>query len=124
MFELRFPTKIVFGRDSIEQVGAEAREYGDKAILVTGKSAMHKAGVVDKVMDILKASGFKEIHLYDQVEQDPSTETVDRGTEVAREGKTDVVIGIGGGSALDATKAIACMVKNEGSVAEYQRDGK
>jgi len=120
MFELRFPAKIIFGRDSVDQIGAEAREYGDKALLVTGRSAMRKAGVIDKVRNLLKASGFKEIHLYDQVEHDPSTETVDRGTELAREGQDDVVIGIGGGSALDAAKAIACMVKNEGTVADYQ----
>jgi alcohol dehydrogenase class IV len=120
MFELRFPTKIIFGRDSVDQIGAEAREYGDRALLATGKSAMRKAGIIDKVINLLKASGFKYVHLYDQVEHDPSTETVDRGTEMARTGQDDVVIGIGGGSALDAAKAIACMVKNEGPVAEYQ----
>ena len=120
MFELRFPTKIVFGRDSVDQIGVEAHKYGDRALLVTGRSAMREAGVTDRVTDLLKASGFREVHLYDQVEHDPSTETVDRGTETAREGQDDVVIGIGGGSALDAAKAIACMVKNEGPVAEYQ----
>ncbi len=120
MFELRFPTKIIFGRNSVDRVGEEAREYGDKALLVTGRSAMRESGITDKVTDLLKDAGFKEVHLYDQVEHDPSTETVDRGTELAREGQDDVVIGIGGGSALDAAKAIACMVKNEGLVAEYQ----
>ena len=120
MFELRFPTKIVFGRDSVDQIGVEAHKYGDRALLVTGRSAMREAGVTDRVTDLLKASGFREVHLYDQVEHDPSTETVDRGTETAREGQDDVVVGIGGGSALDAAKAIACMVKNEGPVAEYQ----
>ncbi|MFC1717298.1 iron-containing alcohol dehydrogenase family protein [Candidatus Poribacteria bacterium] len=120
MFEMRFPTKIVFGQNCVDQIGAEACEYGDRALLVTGRSAMRKAGVVDKITDLLKASEFKEVHVYDQVEHDPSTETVDRGAELAREGGDDVVIGIGGGSALDAAKAIACMVKNEVSVAEYQ----
>ena len=120
MFELRFPAKIVFGKESADRVGQEAREYGDRAILVTGRSAMRRSGVIDKVTNSLKASGFREVHLYDRVEHDPSTETVDQGTEMAREGRDDVVIGIGGGSALDAAKAIACMVKNEGSVEEYQ----
>jgi len=120
MFELRFPTKIIFGRDSVDRVGAEAREYGDRALLVTGRSAMSKSGITDKVTELLKAAGFKEIHVYDQVEHDPSTETVDRGTELARNGQDELVIGIGGGSAMDTAKAIACMVKNEGSVTEYQ----
>ena len=120
MFELRFPTKVVFGQNTVDQVGEEAREYGDRAFLVTGRSAMRKAGTTDKVMKLLEAAGAKEIHLYEQVEHDPSTETVDRGTKLARECRADVVIGMGGGSALDAAKAIACMVKNEGSVVEYQ----
>lgn len=120
MFELRFPTKIIFGRDSVDRVGEEAREYGNRAFLVTGRSAMHKSGVTDRVTGLLKSAGFKHVHLYDRVEDEPSTEVVDRGTELAREGQDDVVIGIGGGSALDAAKAIACMVKNEGCVTEYQ----
>ncbi len=120
IFEMRFPTKIVFGQDCVQQIGAEACGYGDRALLVTGRSAMRKAGIVDKITELLKASGFKEVHVYDQVEHDPSTETVDRGAELAREWQDDVVIGIGGGSALDAAKAIACMVKNEGPVTEYQ----
>lgn len=120
MFELRFPTKIAFGQNSIDQVGAEVREFGDKVLLVTGRSAMKKAGITDKISALLRAAGAKDILLYDQVEHDPSIETVDRGTELAQEHKVDVVIGIGGGSALDAAKAIACMAKNEGSVEEYQ----
>ena len=120
MFELRYPKRIIFGRDSVDQIGVEAREYGDKALLVTGKSAMRKAGSIDRVSDLLEASGFKEVLIYDQVERDPSTATVDGGTVIARASQTDVVIGIGGGSALDAAKAIACMVENEGPVAGYQ----
>jgi len=120
MFEMRFPTKIIFGQNSVDQIGAEACEYGDRALLITGKSAMRKAGIIDRIADLLKSSGFKEIHVYDQVEHEPSTEVVDRGTQLARENRDDVVIGIGGGSALDAAKAIACMVKNQGPVAEYQ----
>lgn len=120
MFEMRFPTKIIFGQNCVDQVGVEVSEYGDRALLVTGRSAMRKAGIIDRITDLLKVSGFKKIHVYDEVEHDPSTETVDRGTELAREGQYDVVIGIGGGSALDAAKAIACMVKNDGPVVEYQ----
>jgi len=120
VFELRLPTKIIFGRNTADRVGTEAREYGNKALLVTGRSAMRKAGVADKVTDSLKGSGLQDVYLYDKVEHDPSTETVDQGARVAREAQVEVVIGIGGGSAMDAAKAIACMAKNEGPVAEYQ----
>ena len=58
MFEMRFPTKIIFGQNCVHQVGAEACEYGDRALLVTGRSAMREAGVIGKITDLLKASGF------------------------------------------------------------------
>jgi len=120
MFELRFPTKIIFGQNTFEQIGKESREFGDRAFIATGGTSMKKAGVVDKTNELLKSAGFEEIFWYDRVEHDPSTKTVDIGTEEARRFQARVVIGIGGGSALDTAKAIACMFKNEGSVEEYQ----
>lgn len=120
MFELRFPTKIIFGQNSFEQIGKEAREYGHRAFITTGGKSMKKAGVIDKTNELLKSAGFEEIFWYDKVEHDPSTKTVDTGTIEARKFQANVVIGIGGGSALDTAKAIACMLKNDGSVEEYQ----
>jgi alcohol dehydrogenase class IV len=119
-FELRFPTEIIFGKDSIKRIGVKAYEYGDKAFIVTGKSAMRKSGAVNNIMEILTSAGFEKIYLYDQAEHDPSVETVDYGVKLAKEGDYNVIIGIGGGSAMDVAKTIASLMKNEGSAADYQ----
>ncbi len=80
---------------------------------------MHKTGIIDRAFKMLKDSSAEEVYLYDKAEHDPSVETVDNGVILAKKGKFDVVIGIGGGSALDVAKTIACLVTNEGSAADY-----
>lgn len=119
-FELRFPTEIIFGKDSIKKIGVKALQYGDRVFLVTGKSAMRKSGTVDNIMELLNSAGVEKIYLYDQAEHDPSVETVDRGVQLAKDGDFKVIIGIGGGSAMDTAKTIASLMKNEGSAADYQ----
>jgi alcohol dehydrogenase class IV len=119
-FELRFPTEIIFGKDSIRKIGVKAQKYGDRVFLVTGKSAMRKSGAVDNIMELLNSAGVEKIYLYDQVERDPSVETVDRGVQLAKDGDFKVIMGIGGGSAMDVAKTIASLMKNEGSAADYQ----
>jgi alcohol dehydrogenase len=119
-FGIRFPTEIIFGNDTINQIGTKSREYGSKAFLVTGRSAMRKAGSIEKIMDLLKSAEFDNVYLYDQAEHDPSVKTVDRGVKLAKDGNYDVLIGVGGGSAMDTAKTIASLMNNEGSAADYQ----
>jgi alcohol dehydrogenase class IV len=119
-FELRFPTEIIFGKDSVKKIGVKAREYGNKVFLVTGRSALRKSGAVSGIMELLNSAGIERIFLYDQAEHDPSVETVDRGVALAKEGDSNVIIGVGGGSAMDVAKTIAILMKNEGSAADYQ----
>ena len=119
-FGLRFPTEIIFGNDTINQIGTKSREYGDKAFLVTGRSAMRKAGSIEKIVNLLKSAGFEDVYLYDQAEHDPSVKTVDQGVKLAKDGNYNVVIGVGGGSAMDTAKTIASLINNEGSTADYQ----
>jgi alcohol dehydrogenase len=78
---------------------------GKKAIIVTGKGSMRRAGYLDKVIDLLKGSGIASA-VFDGVESDPSIETVMAGLKVFQKEKPDVIIGLGGCSAIDAAKAI------------------
>jgi len=118
MFTLTYPPKITFGPGVAEQVGAEARRYGRRALLVTGRSAMRKSGLLGRVLGWLEAAGLK-VELFEQVESEPSLRTVHAGVEQARAEGTEVVVGVGGGSALDAAKAIAVMATQEGTIWEY-----
>jgi alcohol dehydrogenase class IV len=78
---------------------------GKKAIIVTGKSSMQKAGYIDKAKKILQDKGMSTA-VFDGVEPDPSIETVMQGVEVFNKEQPDVIIGLGGCSAIDAAKAM------------------
>lgn len=116
-FEFSLP-KVIFGKGVIKELGDISRGIGKKAILVSGRSAMRKVGALEKVITLLKNYQV-EVELYDNVELDPSLETVEKGCVLARERKCDMVIGLGGGSALDCAKAIAGIAGQEGSIWEY-----
>jgi alcohol dehydrogenase class IV len=99
------PTKIIFGSGSLAEIGSEARKMGQRAILVTGSASMRKTGVLDRVTKDLKAKGVN-VSVFDRVEPNPRTSTVDEGSRIARQEKADLIIGLGGGSAMDAAKGI------------------
>jgi alcohol dehydrogenase YqhD (iron-dependent ADH family) len=105
-FQLHMPTRIVFGRGVVEQAGAEAAKIAGKAMVVTGRTATKKTGVLDRVVKSLEAAGV-EVVVFDKIEPNPRTHTVDEGGRIAREEKVGLIIGLGGGSPMDAAKAIA-----------------
>jgi len=123
IFTLMYPARIIFGRGVIERLAEEILSLGKRALLVTGCSAMRKSGVLDRVSAIMKSAGV-EFSLFDGVESDPSLETVNEGIEFIQRERCDVVIGLGGGSAIDVAKAIASIVKQPGTVWEYHRGKK
>jgi alcohol dehydrogenase class IV len=111
------PTKIIFGLDTLEKLSDIVEEFGSKKIfLVTGRRSMEKLGITERVKKILKG---KEIVVFNEVEPNPSSVTVDKGIELCRKTKSDLVIGLGGGSAMDAAKVIAILVNNEGPTTDY-----
>ncbi len=120
MHEFRLPGVIHFGWGAVQQVGAEAARLGKRALLVTGRSAARRTGALDKVRESLSAAGVESL-LFDRVESDPSSATVDRGAALARQEGCDLVVGLGGGSPMDAARAIAAMTVMEGSILDYLR---
>ena len=117
-FALRYPANVIFGRGALEQLGRETAILGTRAMLVCGQTAMRKQGILDQVLCVLEASGV-EAAVFDEVESDPSLSTVHQGVQQARQAQRDVVIGLGGGSAIDAAKAIASVAKQPQSVCAY-----
>lgn len=118
MCEFHLPTKIIFGEDVLKKAGAEARKFGKKALLVTGRSSMRKLGVTDRLRKSLEKEGL-EVILYDEVEPNPSNKTIDRGAEIAREESCDVAVALGGGSAMDAAKALCVTAVHGGKIWDY-----
>jgi alcohol dehydrogenase YqhD (iron-dependent ADH family) len=105
-FTFHLPTKIIFGPGTIDQVGEEAAKLGQRALIVTGRRSAAEFGITDKVSDHLEREGIDAI-VCDKIEPNPRTTTIDNAGELARKNKCDFIIGLGGGSAMDAAKAIA-----------------
>jgi alcohol dehydrogenase class IV len=112
-FEFATATRIVFGAGTVNDAGAIAREFGRRALVVTGRDSQR----AKRILAGLKSSGVGAVTF--SVGGEPELETVERGTTLARMEHCELVIGFGGGSALDAAKAIAAMLTNEGGLLDY-----
>ncbi len=116
-FEFHNPVRLVFGVGKLATVGAVAKQYGSKVLIVTSGSSF-RTGVLDKVSGFLKQEGLSYI-IYDKVKANPLTTMAVEAAALARKDGCDVVVGLGGGSAMDAAKATAFMAVNEGDINEY-----
>jgi alcohol dehydrogenase YqhD (iron-dependent ADH family) len=117
-FVLRLPVKIIFGVGEVSKAGEEASKIGKKALLVTGRSHAQKSGLLDKVAGLLKDHGVEYVH-FNEVEPNPHSATVDKAGRVARENNCDMVLGLGGGSVMDASKAIAAVAISGHPIWDY-----
>ena len=85
-------------------------------LLVTGRHSLRAAGVLDQVVDML---GRKRVTLFDRVTPFPSPELVDGAVALCRETSPDIIVSVGGGSAIDLAKAVAALVSHDGTAREY-----
>ncbi|MCI9050410.1 MAG: iron-containing alcohol dehydrogenase [Lachnospiraceae bacterium] len=102
MMRFTLPRDLYYGKGALEHL---KELKGKKAILVLGGGSMKKFGFVDKAVSYLKEAGF-ETELFENVEPDPSVETVMKGAEAMRKFEPDWIISMGGGSPIDAAKAM------------------
>ncbi len=114
-FEYFSPTRIVFGEEKLQEV-ANFVPPVEKILVVTGRSSSKKSGALDLLKASLKE---KTLFIFDEVEENPGIETVNKGTRIAREEKVGLIIGLGGGSPMDAAKCIALLATNDGVMENY-----
>jgi alcohol dehydrogenase YqhD (iron-dependent ADH family) len=107
-FTLHMPTRIVFGAGRLVELGHHAAEVGGAAMLVIGGGSMHRIGAVARAERSLADAGVRCV-TFRGVEPNPHHDTINRAARLAREHDVDMVIGLGGGSVLDAAKGIAAM---------------
>jgi alcohol dehydrogenase class IV len=112
-FEFATATRIIFGTGRIKEVGEIASEMGTRVLIVTGHTMERAAPLFDMLTE-------KRIeYVTFSVSGEPTTETVRLGLQKAKEGRCDMVVGFGGGSPLDAGKAIATLLTNGGEPLDY-----
>lgn len=105
------PTKVYSETECVKNHGKELASFGAKAMIVTGKHSSRVNGSLQDVENVLKSENISYV-IFAEVEENPSIETVMRARKLGIDEKVDYVIGIGGGSPLDAAKAISLLIAN------------
>lgn len=111
-FTFQIPTKVYFEKNCITNHLEIFTYCGSRAAIVTGKHSAKASGALDDVTGVLKNAGIA-YEVYDSVENNPSIETVEEITEKVKAFQANFIIGIGGGSPIDASKAVAVLAANE-----------
>lgn len=115
------PTRFIIGAGSLTHLGKETAGLGKTAMIVCGAKSMHRTGVLAKVIKDLQENGVKTT-IFDKVESNPRVSTIDEGAKLARDNSVQVIIGLGGGSAMDTAKCIALASSSSESIwAHYER---
>lgn len=119
--EFRMPKSVLYGRNSLEKLGEQSKKLGKRAFIVTD-TIMEKLGYIEKCMQQLNKKGII-VSTYNKVDAEPTNIHVLEALSLCKEEKCDFIIGIGGGSCIDAAKAVAVLYTNGGEVEDYvQKD--
>lgn len=112
-FEYHNPTHLVFGPGGLSKLGELTGRHGSKALIVTGGGSVRRNGTFDRAAAALRAAGI-DFAECDGVESNPRITTVRRGAQIARDEGCDVIIALGGGSTMDASKVMAAAFYYDG----------
>ncbi len=115
-FVFNIPTRIIFGNGKIARLKEHLDPGIKRVLIVTDRNVARKSGALDKIVSQLEN---EKIFFFDEVEENPSLDLIKRGGERAREGGVQLVIGVGGGSPMDAAKGCAVLATNPGSMIDY-----
>lgn len=122
-FEFILPTKIRYGTGVVKELGTELQRMQAKKVMVITDKGLVKAGMVDKIVPFIQGQAIPYI-LYDEIEANPKDYNVERAAETARKEAVDAIVAFGGGSPIDAAKAVAVLARQGGRARDYQGKGK
>lgn len=117
-FTYENPTKIHFGKRSLEQLPIELNNYGQNVLLVYGKNSIKASGLYDKIMNILRDCNKKVVKLAG-INSNPRYSQVLEGGKLVRDNDIDLILAVGGGSVVDCSKAIAATAYYKGDAWEH-----
>lgn len=116
-YQFTTPGRTIYGEGALIKSKDFIKQYGKKALIVTGK-IVTKIGTVKLLTDLLDSEGIQYV-IFNEILGEPTGKMVEAGVFAYKENKCDFLIGIGGGSPLDSTKAIAAMSTLDGSIEDY-----
>jgi alcohol dehydrogenase len=111
MLTYNMPVKLFFGKNVISKNAAEFSKFGKEAFVVTGRNSAKKSGALEEVIAALKLN-YINYTIFDRIPENPDIDTIYEAVKRFKENNCDFIIGIGGGSPIDAAKAISVITKN------------
>lgn len=118
-FTFHIPTDIRFGKDQIQCLPEELAKYGKKVLLVYGGGSIKRSGLYDKIQELLKDFEVSELS---GIEPNPKLTSVEKGTAICKEKGIQVILAVGGGSTIDASKHIAASACYDGQPWDLVKD--
>ena len=109
------PTRIIYAEGAAGQVGPHAAQLGARRVMVVSDPGVVRAGLTEPVVRSIAGAGLKA-DVYDAVEPDPRIEIVERALDAFTKNKNDLLVAVGGGSAMDTAKACAILATNPGTL--------
>ncbi len=112
-FIYEIPTKVYFGENQLSHLGEELKKYGNRVLLTYGGGSIKKIGLYDKVVEEIKKVGL-ELFEFGGIEPNPRHTSINAAAEICKKEKIDVLLAVGGGSTIDATKVIGVATYYDG----------
>ncbi len=116
-------TRVAFGPGSLNRLGELARELGGRRVLLVTDPGLEAAGHPQRACASLRGAGL-DVAIFDGVEENPTTRHVEAGLAVAQTHQSDLLVAVGGGSAMDCAKGINFLMTNGGRMQDYWGHGK
>ncbi|MEK4874609.1 iron-containing alcohol dehydrogenase [Bacillus sp. FSL W8-0102] len=113
------PTRVECGYGIAEKTGEWVKELGIASVLIVTDKGIREANLLEGIKKSLLTENI-DYEIFDEVEPNPSAETIQRGTDYLKQLKSDAVLAVGGGSSIDSAKGIAVMATNPGSILDYE----
>ncbi|WP_404331938.1 iron-containing alcohol dehydrogenase family protein [Mesobacillus maritimus] len=123
-FQSAVPTNVIFGVNSVEEsLPIKMKEYNRSNVFIATDPGLVQAGIPGKIQNLLKENGIHSI-LFSEIEPNPHAETVMKGAEAYKGQSCDMILAVGGGSAMDFAKAVGVVVNHPGHILDYRRGKK
>lgn len=121
-FQMYVPTRILFGAGALKQLSMQKMPGGKALVVISDGKSTKVNGYLDRVIKELEKADIETV-LFDRIEANPLNATVMAGSAEARKNQCDFIVALGGGSVMDASKAIAAMATNDGDLWDYISGG-
>ncbi|MDR7076576.1 alcohol dehydrogenase [Neobacillus niacini] len=123
-FNSALPTNVIFGVNSVEEgLTIKIKEFNKLNVFIATDPGLVQAGIPNKIQSLLKENGIHSI-IFSEIEPNPHAVTVMKGAEVYKAESCDMILAVGGGSAMDFSKAVGVMVSHPGHILDYRRGKK